>query len=200
MKDMYEFYNMQKELFDEPLPKDMVDAQMDAFSKASRYFGASSALPSVYVAPELYKTPIYGAYDPFSLMIVYNPAILDDPTLRKKVAEHEGVHSAQPGLKELLCIYALYIEDGKVKYIPIGKAIVEGSAELVLEKIGKRRTRFYEREYEMVKEIDKKVPIGYLHKLAEKNPSKLLEVLNKPSIKRIIEKYVAESYVSRAYN
>jgi hypothetical protein len=192
--------NIQQELF-EPLPHDMIATHFDVSQKASKYFGTRPVTPNVYVAPELYSTDILGAYDPYNITIIYNPQILDKPRVRKKVVEHEAVHSVQPGLENLLSIYALYVEDGKVKYaVPIGRAIAEGSNELVLEKIGKGRTGAYEREYKMVKEIDKIIPIKYLHKLAESKPYELLKILNRPDVKQIIGKYVIGNYISTMYS
>lgn len=197
---MSKLLSMQEAELFEPLPYDMISTHLEVSQKTSKYFGTKPATPNIYVASELYSTNILGAYDPYNIMVIYNPKILDNPRIRKKVAAHEAVHSAQPGLKNLLCLYALYMENGNVKYtVPIGKAIAEGSNEFVSEKIGEGMTEVYEREYEMVKEIDKIIPIEYLHKLAETKPQELLKILNQPDIKQIIEKYVID-YISRTYS
>ena len=198
-KIMYSFFEMQRELFE--VPDDMLATQHYIHKKVSNFFGVSKPVTGACIEPNLRGSDILGAYDPLNVRIIYNPKVLEYPSLRREVAKHEAVHSAQPGLENLLRLYAVYIEDGKVKYVvPLGRAIVEGSTELILEKVGESRIGAYENEYRMVKELDKKIPIKYLHELAESDPQKLLEILNQPDVKRIIENYVFENYVSSMYS
>lgn len=178
----------------EYLPQ-LLERQYDITEKsANRYFGRKPIYPTITgfnpnLPPQVKGVEMEDEYG--NIIVAYNPNIVKDKELMKTVPAHEGIHLNQRGKKELLSVFAIYKDRFNEYIFPVGLALLEGGAELILEKIGEQKTGSYKSLYEMAKEIDKIYPLRDLYDLAEEQgPYAVINVLNQPDIKRIIGKYI----------
>ncbi|MCX6819585.1 MAG: hypothetical protein NT129_06335, partial [Candidatus Aenigmarchaeota archaeon] len=187
---------------------ELTSKQVSVAEKAAEYLGTKPVYPTwTGFDPELLGTPVMGyeaeksaiesAIGP-NVVIAYNPDIVKDPKLRKKVATHEGVHLAQRGKRELLKLYA----STPFGIFSIGHALVEGGNELVTEKIGEEKSGAYHKEYQFAKRVnDYVMDLGSIHEMAEyRGADALAAFLSKPKIKEKLYKAFLESYMDCARN
>ncbi|MBI5347404.1 MAG: hypothetical protein HZB66_02245 [Candidatus Aenigmarchaeota archaeon] len=162
---------------------ELVERQTETAAKAADYFGVPVNYPSnVRFDPRLMGTSI-GGYQTidsrYGITVGYNPEIARlSAAERQGIADHEAVHVAQPGKEQLLGLYA--IMNGRHSRIsfPLGRAIVEGGAEYVREKIGRRGDfKSYYQWYELAKAIDKYVPLKRIYRVAEQSPENAVSMI-----------------------
>jgi hypothetical protein len=169
----------------EYLPE-LIGKQADVTERSAReYFRSEPVYPVITgFDPSLpdYVRGVEMEDDAGNVFIFYNPGIVRDPDMRS-VAAHEGIHPNQKGKGELQGIYAVFSHEGEEYAFPIGEALIEGGAEVILEKIGESRTGTYQTYYEVAKEIEKIYPLRDIYELAENSgPQAVIDVLSRPEV------------------
>jgi uncharacterized membrane protein (DUF485 family) len=186
---------------------ELTSKQTSVAERAANYLGVKPVYPTLTgFDPGLLNTPVMGyeaeaaiesAIGP-NIVIAYNPAVVQDHKLMKKVAAHEGVHLAQRGKQELLKIYALT----PFGCFNLGHALVDGGAELILEKTGEERTGAYNQEYRFARYFnDNVMELSNAYKMAEhRGAEALVDFLKKPEISKKLYRAFLEAYANYARN
>ncbi len=176
----------------------LMERQNETAARAAGYIGVSDSYPTdVRFDRNLTGTGIagYQTVDRYGITIGYNPEITDWPSHRRNsVADHEAVHVAQPGKENMLGIY-INLDSGSGRMaFPLGRALVEGGAEYILEKIGRERASMaYEPFYRLARAVDRYVPLGDIYKAAEISPARACGM-----IERALQKPDVQSHILTA--
>jgi len=175
----------------------ILQQQYTVGTKISDYLDAPLTWPRRVYFDKLPKG-VLGEADYTEKHIKYSNIIKTDPTLQKTVPAHEITHLQEEGLDEFLRMYSIYlIGDDTGIYlaaIPTGRIMVEGGTEVLLTKIDEPRNA-YEKEFQLMKKIDKKTPVKNLFSIAKNYGSdKVWRKLYKSEGRELIDIYLLEGF------